>query len=61
MEVAIPIGAIWRLLTWLPPFVLRRVFTTARMSDLILFDIRPRFDPVTVNLGSPASYELWLQ
>jgi hypothetical protein len=57
----ISIGAIWSLLTWLPQFVLRRVFTKAQMSDLMLFDVRPRHDPATVNLGSPASYELWLR
>jgi hypothetical protein len=58
---AISIGAIWRLLTWLPNFALRRVFTQQRLSEMILFDIRPRFDPATFNLGKPASYELWLQ
>jgi hypothetical protein len=61
VEVAIPIGAIWRLLTWLPNFILRRVFTKERLSELVLFDVRPRHDPATVNLGSPASYELWLR
>lgn len=58
---AISIGAVWRFLTWLPNFVLRRVFTKQRLSEMMLFDIRPRFDPATFNLGKPASYELWLQ
>lgn len=55
------ISAIWRLFTWLPAFYLRRVFTKARLSELILFDLRPRFDPATINLGESASYEIWLQ
>ena len=58
---SIAIAGIWRLLTWLPNFVLRRVFTQERLSELMLFDVRPRFDTSTVNLGSPASFDLWLQ
>lgn len=57
----ISIGAIWKLLTWLPKFVLKRIFTKERLSELILFDVRPRHEYAIVNLGEVATYELWFQ
>ena len=54
------ITAVWRLLTWLPKFILERIFTRERLADLILVDVRPRHDYCTVNLGRPASFQLWM-
>lgn len=55
------ISAIWRLLTWLPKFILRKIFTKQRLAELILIDVRPRYDYSTINLGEVASYDLWMQ
>lgn len=55
------ISSIWKLLKWLPPFFLKRVFTKEKLADLILVDILPRHEVATVNLGDVASYRIWLQ
>lgn len=55
------ISSIWRLLTWLPKFILQRIFTREKLRDLILFDVRPRNEYAIINLGEVASFELWLQ
>lgn len=55
------ISSIWKLLTWLPKFVLSRIFTKEKLRDLILLDVRPRYEYARVNLGEVASFELWLQ
>ena len=55
------ITAIWSFLTWLPNFILRRIFTKDRLSDLMLIDMRPRHDYCSVNLGETASYDLWIE
>ena len=60
MEI-LSITGIWRFLTWLPGFCLRRIFTKERMADLILVDVRPRHDYCTVNLGNSASFNLWVR
>ena len=55
------ISSIWKLLTWLPKYILRRIFTREKLRDLILFDVRPRHEYATINLGEVASFGLWLQ
>jgi len=60
MDSFISIGGAWKFLTWLPKFILRRIFTKVRMSELILFDIRPRGRSVTLNLGGGANYDVWV-
>lgn len=52
---------IWRLLTWLPKWILRRKYSEQRMADLVTVDLRPRHNPVTVNLCSTPTYDLWFQ
>ena len=52
---------IWRLLTWLPKWILKRIFSEQRMADLVIVDIRPRHERVTVNLNPTPTYELWFQ
>lgn len=58
---ALSISSIWKLLTWLPKFILRIIFTRERLRDLILFDVRPRYEYATINLGAVASFDMWLQ
>lgn len=58
---SIPIKSIWSFLKWLPGFVLRKIFPKEKLANLIYIDIRPRCEPVTVNLGECASYTIWLQ
>lgn len=57
----IPIQTVWRLLSWLPKFFLRRYFTREKFAQLIYVDIRPRNNSVTVDLGQTASFSLYLQ
>lgn len=52
---------VWKFLIWLPNFVLRKIFTKEHLADIILVDVRPRYDYATVNLGEVASFDLWLQ
>ena len=60
MEILAPLD-IWRLLTWLPKGFLRRKYPEQRMADLVTVDLRPRHYPVTVNLCSTPTYDLWFQ
>ncbi|MFC7514083.1 hypothetical protein ACFQUU_03595 [Herbaspirillum sp. GCM10030257] len=57
----ISISSIWKLLRWLPGFVLRRIFTKERLGDLVVVDVRPRYEYATVNLGEVSSFQIWLQ
>ena len=52
---------IWKYLRWLPPFILRRVFSKERLSDLVLIDVKPRHESVRVDLGEVSTYTIWLQ
>lgn len=55
------ISSIWKIFKWLPPFILRKIFTKERMGELVLVDVRPRHEYATVNLGEVASFDIWLQ
>ncbi|MCU7871340.1 MAG: hypothetical protein KZQ91_01210 [Candidatus Thiodiazotropha sp. (ex Lucinoma borealis)] len=55
------ISSIWKVLKWLPSFLLKKIFTKQRMAELILVDVRPRHECATVNLGEVATFDLWLQ
>jgi len=57
----IPIQGVWRLLRWLPGFLLRRYFTPEKLAELIYVDVRPRHDSAVVDLGQSASFTLYLQ
>lgn len=52
---------IWKYLRWFPPFILKRVFSKERLSDLVLIDVQPRHESVRVDLGEASSYTIWLQ
>lgn len=54
----LPVGLLWRLLTWLPRPILRRKFPRQRMAELLQFDIQSRHDPVTLDLGRPAVFRI---
>jgi hypothetical protein len=56
----IPIQSIWRLLRWLPSFLLRQYFTKERLAQLIYVDLRPRNDSAVIDLGDTASFSLYL-
>ena len=60
MEIT-SIPVIWSFLKWLPRFYLRRMFTKERLADLILVDVRPRYDYCTVNLCDSATFDLWVR
>lgn len=56
----IPIGSLWTLVKWFPPFFLKKFFSKSRLADLIYVDLRPRHESATVNLGESASFDIWL-
>lgn len=56
----IPIQGLWRLLRWLPSFLLRRYFTKEKLAQLIYVDLRPRHHSAVVDLGESASFSLYL-
>lgn len=56
----IPIGSIWTAVGWLPPAILRRFFPKSRLAELLHVDLRPRHEPVTVDLGESPTFSLWL-
>lgn len=56
----IPIQGVWRLLRWLPGFLLRRYFTQEKLAQLIYVDLRPRHHSAVVDLGESASFSLCL-
>ncbi|MHB8729919.1 MAG: hypothetical protein ACYC9K_12930 [Sulfuricaulis sp.] len=52
---------LWKLLAWLPGFLLGLVFTPSRYAKLIKIDLRPRHDPVTLNFGEIPYVTIYLQ
>ena len=52
---------IWKYLTWLPKWFLRRIFSEQRLAALVIVDIRPRHDQATANLGPVPTFDLWFQ
>ena len=58
-SVEIPVGAIWRFLSWLPGPLLKRKFPKHEMARLLEFEIMSRNGPVTIDLGVPATFRVW--
>lgn len=56
----IPIGSVWTAVRWLPPIILRTFFPKRRLADLQLVDLRPRHEPVTIDLGENPTFCIWL-
>jgi len=57
----IPIQGLWKILRWLPGFLLRWYFTPEKLAQLIYIDMRPRHDSAVMDLGQSASFRLCLQ
>jgi len=55
------ITEIWKYLTWLPGFIMKRLFSKKRLADLVIIDVRPRHESVSVNLSNVSSYSIYLQ
>ncbi len=53
-------SAIWKLLIWLPDFVLRKIFSPKNFSKLMKVDIRPRHDPVSLDFGELPTTSIYL-
>ncbi|CAG4883723.1 conserved protein of unknown function [Georgfuchsia toluolica] len=45
------ISSVWRLLGWLPGFLLRRKFSTGWLREHTNIDVRARHDPITIYGG----------
>lgn len=56
----IPLGGIWRFLSWLPNWFLLRSFPDEVMEGLIDFEIQPRHESISINLGQVATANIWL-
>ena len=55
------ITEIWKYLTWLPRFVMKRLFSKKRLADLVIIDVRPRHESVRVYLSDVSSYNIYFQ
>lgn len=60
MEIT-SIMEVWKIFRWLPDFILKRVFSKRRLSELIYIDVKPRGESVRVDVGQPPIFEVWLQ
>ena len=58
--VSATVGAVWRLLAWLPGFVLRFFFSKVWLAQHTVIDLRPRHDPVTLRASDLPEFEIWL-
>ncbi|WMN64842.1 hypothetical protein [Vibrio parahaemolyticus] len=57
MEI-LSIVDIWKYLSWLPNFLLKRVFSPERLGDLIYLDVQSRHTPVSANLSDISDYSI---
>lgn len=56
----LPIGIIWRAMSWLPGFILRWFFSKQWLADHTRLDVRPRHDPVTIYGGELPQALMWI-
>jgi hypothetical protein len=56
----LPVGLIWRALSWLPGFLLRCFFSKAWLAQNTHMDVRPRHEPVLIRGGELPEVEIWL-
>lgn len=56
----VPLGLIWRLMSWLPGFVLRWFFSKQWLGAHSHIDLRPRHDPVLIQAGELPEVQIWL-
>jgi hypothetical protein len=52
---------IWKWFKWLPKFVLRRVFSKERLSELTFIDVKARHRSVSLNLINKSTFEIYFQ
>ncbi|MCV2884476.1 hypothetical protein OE749_07205 [Aestuariibacter sp. AA17] len=57
----IGISQIWRLLRWLPTFILRKLFDKQKLSELVYIDVRPRHNAVSVNTTESGDFTIYFQ
>ena len=55
------ISTLWKLFAWMPKFIMKRMFTKEKLSNLVMFDVRPRHEYAHIDLGEVPKYTLWLQ
>jgi len=60
MELSALTG-IWKWFKWLPKFVLKRVFSKERMSELTFIDVKARHRSVSLNLINKSTFEIYFQ
>jgi hypothetical protein len=51
----------WKLVTWLPGFLLRLWWPQERLASRISIDVRPRHSPVQINGGEISRADIWLE
>jgi hypothetical protein len=56
----VPFGLIWRLMSWLPGFILRWFFSKQWLGKHVRMDLRPRHDPVLIQGGELPDVQIWL-
>jgi hypothetical protein len=52
---------IWRFLSWLPGFFLRKTFTKERLASLIEINVRAHGDQIIFNCGERPHVSAWLE
>lgn len=60
MEIT-SIMEIWKWFRWLPNFILRKIFSKNRLSELVYIDVKPRGESVRVNINETSFFDVWLQ
>ena len=55
----IPIRSLWTFARHAPAFILRWFFPKQRLAELIYVDLRPRFEPATLDLVDGGRYNFW--
>jgi hypothetical protein len=51
---------LWRLVSWLPGFFFRRLFSPRWLATHTAVDVRPRHEPVTIHAGELPELHVWL-
>lgn len=53
-------NAVWRFLSWLPRYVLRKLFDRKWLADHTRIDVRARHDPIKIIGGELPEIQIWL-
>ena len=60
MEISALTG-IWKWFKWLPKFLLKKVFSKERLSELLFIDVKARHRSVSVNLMDKSTFNIYFQ